>query len=233
MLIEAERLDAFYGPGQVLHGCSVNVAEGECLTLLGRNGAGKSTLVHVLAGMHPAKGGRIVFDGRDITGLPPEKRLRAGIALVPQGHRVFRSLTVEQNLDVAQRMTDGGWAIADVYERFPILGQRRSQFAGNLSGGQQQMLAVGRAMVANARLILMDEPSEGLDPQRVALMGSIIDEIRARGSAVLLVEQRVKFAVGIADRIAFMTRGEITEEYQSQVVKEDPSIVTRALGLTV
>ncbi len=233
MLIEAERIDAFYGPGQVLHGCTVTVGDGECLALLGRNGAGKTTLVHVLAGLHAARGGRVVFDGVDITALPPEKRLRAGIALVPQGHRVFRSLTVEQNLEVAVRRSEGGWSISDVYDRFQILGQRQSQLAGNLSGGQQQMLAVGRAMVANARLILMDEPSEGLDPQRVALVGSIIDEIRARGSAVLLVEQRVKFAVGIADRVAFMSRGEITEEYPSSVVREDPTIVTRALGLTV
>ena len=232
MLLDAAGLDAYYGPSQVLHGCAVQVAEGECLALLGRNGVGKTTLVHALSGMHPLKAGTVTYDGQDITGFAPEKRLKHGITLVPQGHRVFRSLTVEENLSVATRpAVDGGWTTKDVFERFPILSERAHQAAGSLSGGQQQMLAVGRAMLGNGRLMLMDEPSEGLDPQRVSLMAQIIEEVKGRGTSVLLVEQRVNFALKIADRVAFMVRGEIAETLPGEQVRKDPSIVTRNLGL--
>lgn len=232
MLLEAAELDASYGPSQVLHGCTLDVADGECVALLGRNGVGKSTLVHTLAGLHPAKSGSVRFAGEDITGLSPEKRLRRGITLVPQGHRIFRSLSVEENLEVALRPAqDGGWELSDVFDRFPILHERAHQAAGSLSGGQQQMLAVGRAMLGNGRLMLMDEPSEGLDPQRVALMADIAREVKERGTAVLLVEQRVAFALKIADRVAFMVRGEIAETLPAAEVRADPDIVTRNLGL--
>ncbi len=232
MLLEATDLETYYGPSQILHGCGLTIAEGECLALLGRNGVGKTTLVNTLAGMIPAKRGQVRFGGRDITGAPPEKRLVAGMTLVPQGHRVFRSLTVEENLTVATRRGgDQTWTVDAVYERFPILSDRSNQLAGSLSGGQQQMLAVGRAMLGNGRLMLMDEPSEGLDPQRVALIGSIIAEVKARGTAVLLVEQRVAFALRIADRVAFMARGEVIETLDADLVRQDPSVVTRHLGL--
>jgi len=232
MLLEATDLDAFYGPSQVLHGCAVDVSEGECVALLGRNGVGKTTLVHTLAGLHAAKRGTVSFEGRDITHLTPEKRFRRGITLVPQGHRIFRSLTVAENLSVALRpVPQGGWQLEDVFDRFPILTERADQEAGSLSGGQQQMLAVGRAMLGNGRLMLMDEPSEGLDPQRVALMADIIKEVKGRGTSVLLVEQRVAFALKVAERVAFMVRGEIAETLPAETVRRDASIVTRNLGL--
>lgn len=231
MLLDAEGLTAFYGPSQVLHGTSIGVAAGECVAVLGRNGVGKTTLVHALAGLMPVKSGTVRLDGAEVTSKPPEKRLEAGLTLVPQGHRVFRSLTVGENLQVAVRQRRDGWTIEDVYERFPILQQRAKQLAGSLSGGQQQMLAVGRAMVGNGSIVLMDEPSEGLDPHRVTLIGEILGELKARGTAILLVEQRVAFALKVADRVAFMVRGEVVETVDVEVARADPASVTRHLGL--
>jgi branched-chain amino acid transport system ATP-binding protein len=233
MLLEADGLDTYYGPSQVLHGCGLDVREGECVALLGRNGVGKSTLVHTLAGLIPAKAGVVRLDGVQITGWAPEKRLAAGMTLVPQGHRVFKSLTVEENLEVAERGTRerGAWAMPDVLERFPILAERSAQPAGSLSGGQQQMLAVARALLGNGRLVLMDEPSEGLDPQRVARIGAIVRELKERGTSILLVEQRVSFALSVADRVAFMVRGEVVEVLDAKAVRDDPSSVTFHLGL--
>lgn len=233
MLLEGHDLDTFYGPSQVLHGCAVSVADGECLAVLGRNGVGKTTLIHSLAGLIPVRSGRVELDGQDITSLPPEKRLVAGMTLVPQGHRIFRSLTVEENLVVSTRRSGpkDGWDIDDVYDRFPVLKDRAKQSAGSLSGGQQQMLAVGRAMLGNGRVVLMDEPSEGLDPHRVAMIGNIVKELKERGTSVLLVEQRVAFALKVADRVAFMARGEVVETLPCSEVRDDPEIVTRNLGL--
>lgn len=233
MLLEARGLDTFYGPSQVLHECDIDVREGECLALLGRNGVGKTTLVHSLSGLLPLAAGSVTFAGQDISSLPPEKRLVAGMTLVPQGHRVFKSLTVEENLEVCLRRNAASddWGMDEVYERFPILAQRTSQSAGSLSGGQQQMLAVAQALLGNGRLVLMDEPSEGLDPQRVALIASIVRELKARGTSVLLVEQRVAFALQSADRVAFMARGQVTETLDADVVRDDPEVVTRNLGL--
>jgi branched-chain amino acid transport system ATP-binding protein len=234
MLLEARGLNTYYGPSQVLHDCGVDVAERECLAVLGRNGVGKTTLVHSLAGMIPVRHGTVTLGGTDISSLPPEKRLAAGMTLVPQGHRIFRSLTVQENLTVSVRRKGGHeprWSLQDVYERFPILQDRSRQSAGSLSGGQQQMLAVGRAMLGNGRIMLMDEPSEGLDPHRVAMIGAIIGELKERGTSVLLVEQRVAFALKVADRVAFMSRGEVVETLPIAEVREDPDLVTRKLGL--
>jgi branched-chain amino acid transport system ATP-binding protein len=233
MLLEARDLDTYYGPSQVLHGCSIDVAEGECVAVLGRNGVGKTTLVHSLSGLIETRGGHVRFDGADVTKAPPEKRLVAGMTLVPQGHRVFKSLTVAENLQVCERATDapGAWTMADVLERFPILEERSRQSAGNLSGGQQQMLAVARAMLGNGRIMLMDEPSEGLDPARVTLIGDIIRELKQRGTSVLLVEQRVSFALKVADRVAFMVRGEVVETLDAAAVRAAPERVAHHLGL--
>lgn len=239
MLLEAGGLTAFYGPSQVLHGCTIDVAAGECVAVLGRNGVGKTTLVHALAGLLPIRDGSVLLDGQDLTHRPAEKRLAAGMTLVPQGHRVFRSLTVAENLAVAARQPshDGAsqtmWQTEDVLERFPILAERAEQSAASLSGGQQQMLAVARAMLGNGRLMLMDEPSEGLDPHRVALIGRIVRELKDRGTAVLLIEQRVAFALKVADRVAFMERGEIVETVAGDEVRADPASVARNLGLMV
>lgn len=235
MLLEAHGLTAFYGPSQVLHGCSIDVADGECVAVLGRNGVGKTTLVHALTGLMPITAGSVQLDGQDLTHRPAEKRLAAGLTLVPQGHRVFRSLTVAENLAVAVRQQDqaGAWRTDDVLQRFPILDERAEQSAASLSGGQQQMLAVARALLGNGRLMVMDEPSEGLDPHRVALIGRILAELKDRGTAILLIEQRVAFALKVADRVAFMERGEIVETVSGDEVRADPESVARNLGLMV
>ncbi|CAN5641268.1 ABC transporter ATP-binding protein [soil metagenome] len=235
MLLEAHGLTAFYGPSQVLHGCSIDVADGECVAVLGRNGVGKTTLVHALTGLMPITAGSVRLDGQDLAHRPVEKRLAAGLTLVPQGHRVFRSLTVAENLAVAVRQQNqaGAWRTDDVLQRFPILDERAEQSAASLSGGQQQMLAVARALLGNGRLMVMDEPSEGLDPHRVALIGRILAELKDRGTAILLIEQRVAFALKVADRVAFMERGEIVETVSGDEVRADPESVARNLGLMV
>lgn len=229
MLLEIHDLVAHHGSGQVLYGIGLEVAAGECLAVLGRNGMGKTTLVHTVAGLHPATAGRIVVDGVDVTAMTAEQRSRAGMALVPQGHRVFGSLTVAENLAVAAR--PGPHDMASVMARFPILGERADQHAGDLSGGQQQLLVVARALVANPRVVLMDEPSEGLDPRRVAMVTGMVEDLLAAGSGVLLVEQRLGFALRIATRVAVMERGSLTLVEDAAAARTDPTTLHDLLGL--
>lgn len=229
-MLEVEQLTAHYGSSQVLHGTTLTVAGGECLAVLGRNGMGKTTLVHAITGLHPISSGRVLLDGEDVTAMAAEKRNHAGMALVPQGHRIFRSLTVHENLAVAAA-SGATWSIADVVDRFPILGDRREQFAGNLSGGQQQMLALARAMVADAEVVLMDEPSEGLDPRRVQTVAGVVDDLVAAGRGVLLVEQRVAFALQVATRVCIMERGAIHEVMDADAARADPARIHDMLGL--
>lgn len=210
-MLEIRDIHTYYGASHVLQGLSLDVGEGEVLGVLGRNGMGKSTLVHTVAGLLRPRRGRIRFGGRDIAGVAAERVSRAGMALVPQGHRVFPSLTVRENLKVAARKGTGAtaWTVDDVVDRFPVLGERWNLSAGHLSGGQQQMLALGRALVGNARLILLDEPTEGLDPQTVAKVGDVIDELRRRGTSAVLVEQKVDFALRRVDRAVVLGRGQV------------------------
>ena len=229
MLLEIIDLVAHHGPGQVLYGIGLEVAAGECLAVLGRNGMGKTTLVHTVAGLHPATAGRIVQDGVDVTDVTAEQRSRTGMALVPQGHRVFGSLTVAENLAVAAR--PGPHDLASVMTRFPILQERADQRAGDLSGGQQQILVVARALVANPRLVLMDEPSEGLDPRRVAMVTRMVEDLVGAGSGVLLVEQRLGFALRVATRVAVMERGSLTLVEDADAARSDPATLHDLLGL--
>lgn len=224
-----DHLDAHHGAGQVLHGLSLQVAPGECLALLGRNGMGKTTLVRTVMGLHPASAGTIALDGTDITALPTRQRHAAGMEVVAQGHRVFRSLTVAENLAVV-----GGIDLVRrdrTLERFPILSERLHQPADSLSGGQQKMLMVARALVTDARLVLMDEPSEGLDPTRVRRVGDAVRDLTSAGTGVLLVEQRLGFALAVADRVAIIERGAIARELDAGPAREDPAVLRRALGL--
>lgn len=231
MLLSVDDVHTYYGASHVLHGTTLAVNRGEVLGVLGRNGMGKTTLMHtIVAFLRPARG-TILLNGTRISGLPSEKVARAGVALVPQGRRVFRSLTVGEHLEVSYRPAGGdGWTIDDVCDRFPILAQRWHQMAALLSGGQQQMLAIGRALLTNGRIVLMDEPAEGLDPRRVEIVEGIIGELRDRGTAVLLVEQKVKFAVDVADRVQVMDRGAITHETTGEQARADPSALSRQLG---
>jgi branched-chain amino acid transport system ATP-binding protein len=233
MLLEIDHVRVAYGRSVVLHGTTTGVAEGEVLGLLGRNGMGKTTLVHTVVGFLRPSAGVIRLGGDEIHGLAPERIARAGITLVPQGRRVFGSLTVGETLGLAYRDRGGAakWTPDQVFERFPILKDRSSQHAGLLSGGQQQMLAIGRALLGNGRLIIMDEPTEGLDPKRVELVGGVIDELRERRTTVLLVEQRVKFALQHADRIDILSRGVVVERTTPAELEAHPETMSRYLAV--
>jgi len=205
-------VDAFYGDSHVLHGISLRLGEGRLLGLLGRNGAGKTTSMSVTVGLVPPRRGTVAVFGSAMTGRAPEVIAAHGVALVPQGRRVFRSLTVRENLMVAARKRRGvaaPWTLATVGELFPRLQERRNQIAGSLSGGEQQMLAIGRALMSNPRVLLMDEPSEGLAPQIVAEVMATIRRLKAQGLSIVLVEQNAKLVFDVADDIVILNSGRV------------------------
>ena len=209
-LLAVERLDARHGLLQAVRDVSLEVAEGETLALVGANGAGKTTLLRAVAGAHRPAGGRVVFGGLDVTATPAHQRVRLGISLVPEGRRLFPDLTVEENLLVGGRGgRRGRWSRRTVYELFPALGQRAKQRARVLSGGEQQMCAIGRALMANPRMLLLDEVSLGLAPVVVQSLYETISSIGAEGTTVVLVEQDVARALGTATRVACMLEGRI------------------------
>jgi branched-chain amino acid transport system ATP-binding protein len=230
-LLECEGLDTYYGDSQVLHGTSLSIGPGEHVGVIGRNGMGKSTLVYTIMGMVRARRGRIVFRGTDLSGAAPEKVAAAGITLVPQGRRVFGSLSVGENLRVSHvDRGAGGWTVDEVCDRLPILRDRWSQPAGQMSGGQQQMLALGRALVGNGDLVLMDEPSEGLDQHHLALVVDVVQELRRRGTAVLVVEQKLRFALDMVDELHVMVRGQFVKTVSTEQARLDPSVLMEGLG---
>ena len=206
-------VDAFYGDSHVLHGVSLRLGEGRLLGLLGRNGAGKSTTMSVTVGLLPPRRGEVSVYGRPVTGRAPEAIAAHGVALVPQGRRVFRSLTVRENLAVAGRRPRDGrsapWVLETVYAVFPRLRERHRQIAGSLSGGEQQMLAIGRALMSNPRVLLMDEPSEGLAPQIVAEVMTTIRRLKAEGLSIVLVEQNARLVFEVADDVVILNSGRV------------------------
>ena len=206
-------IDAFYGDSHVLHRVSLRLGEGRLLGLLGRNGAGKSTSMNVTVGLLPPRHGAVTVYGSVVTGRAPEAVAAQGVALVPQGRRIFRSLTVRENLAVAGRKPRGGlpllWTLDSVYGIFPRLRERQRQIAGSLSGGEQQMLAIGRALMSNPRVLLMDEPSEGLAPQIVAEVMATIRRLKEQGLSIVLVEQNAKLVFDVADDIAILNSGRV------------------------
>jgi branched-chain amino acid transport system ATP-binding protein len=208
-MLEVDGLSAGYRTGTVLAGVSLTVAEGEVLALLGRNGMGKSTMLRAIAGLRPpaVTGGSVRVAGAEVSTLAAYQVARRGVSLVPQGRRVFGSLTVEENLRVVAR--PGDWDAARVYELFPRLAERRTQAAATLSGGEQQMLAIGRALMSDPRLLLLDEPSLGLAPQLIGRIARIITEIHQQGTAVVLVEQNATMALQVADHAAVLEVGRI------------------------
>ena len=210
-------IDAFYGDSHILQKVSFSLGEGRMLGLLGRNGAGKTTCMNVTVGLLPPRSGEVAVFGKPTTGLAPELIAAYGVALVPQGRRIFRSLTVRENLIVAARRPDPGsrhapWTSATVFAMFPRLSERRSQLAAYLSGGEQQMLAIGRALMANPRVLLMDEPSEGLAPQVVVEVMATIRKLKESGLSIVLVEQNPKLVFDIADDIVILNSGRIAVE---------------------
>ena len=206
-------IDAFYGDSHVLHRVSLRLPEGRLLGLLGRNGAGKSTALNVTVGLLPPRHGTVTVYGSAVTGRAPETIAAHGVALVPQGRRVFKSLTVRENLAVAARRPRGGlpmlWTLDTVSALFPRLRERRSQIAASLSGGEQQMLAIGRALMSNPRVLLMDEPSEGLAPQILAEVMATIRRLKAEGLSIVLVEQNPKLVFDVADDILILNSGRV------------------------
>jgi len=221
-------VDALYGDSHVLHSVSFSLGEGRVLALLGRNGAGKTTCMNAVIGFLPPRQGEIRLFGERIGRLSPEAIARKGVGLVPQGRRVFPTLTVKENLLVAAR---GKRQLDHVFELFPRLRERTEQHAGSLSGGEQQMLAIGRALMGNPRVLLMDEPSEGLAPLIVAEVGRTIARLKAEGQSIVLVEQNVKLAFDLADEVAILNTGRVAYAGAVSEVRDNESLITQHLGV--
>ena len=238
MASEALRLheiDALYGDSHVLHRVSLRLREGRLLGLLGPNGAGKSTAMSVTVGLLPPRHGRVEVFGRGVTGRPPEAIAAQGVALVPQGRRIFRSLTVRENLAVAggkpRADAAAGWTPDAVFALFPRIGERRRQVAGSLSGGEQQMLAIGRALMSNPRVLLMDEPSEGLAPQIVGEVMATIRRLKEQGLSILLVEQNPKLVFEVADDIVILNGGRVVVEGPTAEFRQRDVDLRQHLGI--
>jgi branched-chain amino acid transport system ATP-binding protein len=228
-------IDAFYGDSHVLQKVSFTLGEGRLLGLLGRNGAGKSTCMNVTVGLLPPRGGEVAVFEESVTNVPPELIAARGVALVPQGRRIFRSLTVRENLAVAARRPKSNgkaaWTIDTVFAMFPRLADRRSQMAAHLSGGEQQMLAIGRALMGNPRVLLMDEPSEGLAPQIVAEVMATIRRLKESGLSIVLVEQSPKLVFDIADDIVILNSGQVAVVATAAELKRDGIDLRQHLGV--
>ena len=233
-ILEVKELEVFYGVIQAIKGISFEVNPGEIIALIGANGAGKTTTLQTITGLIPSKSGHIVYDGKDITRMPGHKLVSMGMANVPEGRRVFAQLTVLQNLKLGAYTRKDKAEIQEtlrmVYKRFPRLEERRNQIAGTLSGGEQQMLAMGRALMSKPRIVLMDEPSMGLSPILVSEIFDIIKEISAGGTTVLLVEQNARKALSIADRAYVLETGNIVLEGKAEELLNDESIKKAYLG---
>jgi branched-chain amino acid transport system ATP-binding protein len=233
--LRLSNVQAYYGDSHVLHGVSLGVGEGELLGLLGRNGAGKSTCLNTAVGLVEMRSGTIEVFGTAVTKCVPEVMASRGIALVPQCRRISRSLTVRENLMVAYRKPARdakiAWTLDRVFAMFPRLKERKSQYAGLLSGGEQQMLAIGRALMTNPSVLLMDEPSEGLAPQIVAEVGRIIAQIKQEGLSILLVEQNIELALELADEVAIINTGSVVYSGTPAELRANEPIIAQHLGV--
>ena len=233
-LLTLDRVNAFYGDSHVLHDVCLNLQEGRLLALLGRNGAGKTTCISSIIGFLPPRSGSIRLAGVAIEKLPPELICRAGIGLVPQGRRIFGSLTVKENLDVAARpvaaSTSRRWSLEDVCEIFPALKVRLNQLASSLSGGEQQMLAIGRALMTHPKVLLLDEPSEGLAPQIVREVGNVLMTLKTQMS-IVLVEQNLGLAMKVADDVALLNTGRVVFSGTREAFQEQQASLHSHLGV--
>ncbi len=229
--LSVSELRAGYGEAVVLPNLSLDLGEGQVLALLGRNGTGKTTLINSLVGVTHRFSGHILLDGKDITRLRPDQRARAGIGWVPQERNIFRSLTVEENMTAIA--LPGPWTVDKVYEMFPRLKERRTNFGNELSGGEQQMLAIGRALTLNPKVLLLDEPTEGLAPIIVEELLQALGAItRAGGICSIIVEQHAQKILGLADRVVILERGTIVHDASSAALKADPAVLERFLGVS-
>ncbi len=232
MMLELDRINAGYGQAQVLRDFSLNVSPGEILCLLGRNGAGKTTTMQAIMGLVPLMSGAVRLEGQDISRLPPHKIPQAGVAYIPQGRRLFTGLTVAQNLEVGLRTRGHGKdTLEEVLELFPRLRERMDQRAETLSGGEQQMLATARALCLKPKALLLDEPTEGLQPSMIEAIRRVIVKMRNAGVAILLVEQRVDAVLEVADRVAFIENGRNGATMGAEALRADHTIVDRYIGV--
>ena len=228
-MLEVDGIHTYYGESHVLHGVSLRVAPGEAVALLGRNGAGKTTAIRSIVGFTPPRAGRVLFEGQAIERWPAYRIARPGLALVPQGRRIFAPLSVRENLLLGARSE--GWTLERVFELFPRLRERQAQLGGTLSGGEQQMLAIARALLTNGRLLLLDEPSEGLAPLIVREIGTILTALKAERLSLLLVEQNYHLALRVADRVYVMNKGQIVYQGTPAGLEADPEVKRRYLGV--
>ena len=232
-LLEVDEIHTAYGLSRVLFGISLEIATGECVCLLGRNGVGKTTTMRSIMGLTPPGAGRVRLQGHDITGWPPHRVARAGIGFVPEDRRIFAELTVWENLEVGDRAArrSGRWTIDAIGDLFPVLRERRNQPGGFLSGGEQQMLTIARTLMGNPELLLLDEPSEGLAPLVVDLLREKIGELKAQGLTILLAEQRVDFALALADRVYVLEKGAVRHSGVAAELRHDKALLDRLLSL--
>jgi branched-chain amino acid transport system ATP-binding protein len=231
MMLRVEAIEAGYGDAKVLHGVDLDLDQGEALALIGRNGMGKTTTVRALFGLLPLMAGRIVFDGGDLARRPPYAIARAGLGLVPEGRQTFPTLTVEENLiaTAAMREGRGRWALAEVFRLFPRLMERRRSYGDRLSGGEQQMLAIGRALMTNPKLIVLDEATEGLAPLVRAEIWDCLKRLKAEGLTILVIDKNLKALLDIVDRIAVIEKGRIVWRGAADEFRSQPTIAERFL----
>lgn len=227
-------IHTYYGESYVLRGVSLQVAEGSVVALLGRNGMGKTTTIRSIIGLTPPRRGNVFYHKKEITALPPEKIAKLGVGLVPQGRYIFPSLTVTENLTMAAR--GGGradsWSLAEVYSLFPVLKERSSCRGTLLSGGEQQMLAIGRALMTNPQLLLMDEPSEGLAPLIVREVGKIIYQLKQKRFSIFLVEQNLPMALNVADYLYILSNGQVVYESTPEQLRSNDEIKAKHIGVS-
>ena len=229
-MLSVQDIHTYYGDSYILQGVSLELKPGQVVALLGRNGVGKTTLTRSIMGLTPAKRGRILFKEIDITKLPAHRIAQMGIGLVPQGRQIFRSLSVKEHLDVMER-GQGHWNFDAIMELFPNLRARLRSLAGRLSGGEQQMLAAARVLVANPALLVMDEPTEGLAPLMIRELGRTIGSLKQAGTSILLIEQQLAFALRYADTVFIMSKGRIVHQCSPAALASDAQTKSRYLGV--
>ena len=230
-MLEVTGLTAWYGQAQALHGVDLRVDEGEVVSLAGRNGAGKTTLVRCLIGLHRQAGGTVRLHGRDVSGMPAHRRARAGMGWVQDDRGIYASLTVEENLLLPPVVSGRAWTLDQVYEAFPVLAERRKASGTTLSGGEQQMLAIARILRTGAKMLLLDEPTEGLAPVIVQQIGATIRVLRERGFTILLVEQNFRFAATVADRHYVVEHGRVVDMIPNSALQENREKLQSYLGV--
>ena len=230
-LLEVSNLNAWYGESHVLHGVDMTVGEGEMITILGRNGVGKTTTLRTIMGIIRERKGEIRFGGRDMLGVPLHRTAHAGIGFVPEERGIFATLTVEENLMLPPVVAEGGMPLNEIYELFPNLEERRTSPGTKLSGGEQQMLAMARILRTGVRMLILDEPTEGLAPVIVQRIGEVLKKLKARGMTVLLVEQNFRFASKIADRFYLMDHGKMVADFPVSQLPNRMGMLHKVLGV--